>query len=320
MAYYSGNAANFADLKTAIENACVAEGWTLTSTVLFKGSCNVQFTATGTTRLVMRGGTGRSGSTLTNPATNGVKVESIVGDPITFPVAYEIHILTAPDEVFVVMNHNADRYQTLAFGQSPTPNLPGTGVWISGGLQEAANVSSSAIYGLYFDPATGCGTSGFSSSSSNQRNAMGLFNSTSGNNSVHGQRSTFFHDGLDGGTGWCPTTVSTATYTDDGQSPGMMPYGTLYTNTPSTAYYTTFLIPMYGFRNRPSFGISISICVEHARHARLNYHDPGDIIEFGGEQWKLYPHYRRDLSQPNGANATIFHSGTYGFAVRYTGP
>ncbi|WEM33674.1 structural protein [Pseudomonas phage PSA-KC1] len=34
MAYYNGSAATFADLKTAIENACVANGWALSDGIL----------------------------------------------------------------------------------------------------------------------------------------------------------------------------------------------------------------------------------------------------------------------------------------------
>ncbi len=36
MAYYNGSAATFADLKTAIENACVANGWALSNGILSK--------------------------------------------------------------------------------------------------------------------------------------------------------------------------------------------------------------------------------------------------------------------------------------------
>ena len=39
MAYVTGAAASFADLKTAIQNAATANGWTLTSDVLSKDGC-----------------------------------------------------------------------------------------------------------------------------------------------------------------------------------------------------------------------------------------------------------------------------------------
>ena len=65
MAYITGSAASFADLQTAIQNACTANGWTLSSGILSKNGCFFQLvagTSDGYAQLQLFGGTSQTGS------------------------------------------------------------------------------------------------------------------------------------------------------------------------------------------------------------------------------------------------------------------
>ena len=137
MAYITGSAASFADLQTAIQNACTANGWTLSSGILSKNGCFFQLvagTSDGYAQLQLFGGTGQSGTTLTGqpPSNYGAKICSNNGNVIAFPINYEIHLFTNPDEVYCVINYNSDFYQQLSFGKSDVPGIGGTGAWFSG--------------------------------------------------------------------------------------------------------------------------------------------------------------------------------------------
>jgi hypothetical protein len=81
------------------------------------------------------------------------------------------------------------------------------------------------------------------------------------------------------------------------------------------------LIPIRALIGRSSNTCSIAAQMKNARYVRLDNLNSGDIITFGTDQWKVYPWHRRNATVRNGVQwATgATHTGTCGFAFRYTG-
>jgi hypothetical protein len=122
MAYSTGQAANYAALKTALINACTGDGWTLTGDVLSKGTMFFKCT---------------------------VEANKDYYTDIPWPVTY--HAFTFTNEVYFVISYG-DEYQWLTFGQSQQPGLTGSGNYYSGSL--AADITSRGytvgVYGIVY--------------------------------------------------------------------------------------------------------------------------------------------------------------------------
>ena len=153
MAYITGTAATFADLQTALQNACTANGWTLSSGILSKNGCFFQLVADtlgGYAQLKIFGGTSQTGTTLNGqpPSNYGAKICSNNGNVIAFPINYEIHLFTNPDEVYCIINYNSDFYQQLSFGKSDVPGIGGTGAWFTGAKRSDQTLTDGTNYGF----------------------------------------------------------------------------------------------------------------------------------------------------------------------------
>lgn len=60
--------------------------------------------------------------------------------------------------------------------------------------------------------------------------------------------------------------------------------------------------------------------VKHARFIRNDFINDGEVIDIGGEKWKVYPAYRKDVTNRNGSGTSgSDHSGTCALAIRYDG-
>jgi len=307
MAHVSGTANSFADLKTSFENACVANGWTLADGILYKGNIYIKFTAA-TAYLRMDCGTGKSGSSLTGGHTHGVMMHSPTQNPITFPVNYEAHIFTDPDEVYLVMNYNTEYYQHLNFGQSDVPGITGSGIWFTGFARSDLNITSSTGHLVYMAiAASSGGTTSYDGSD------CGLFT----NGGAGSYLSSFLHCTLDGITSWRLQSQSVSTSVlgaFNWASPFMF-------SLPNDFNSGNVLIPVRALIGRSSNTSSIAAQMKNARYVRLDNLNSGDIITFGTDQWKVYPWHRRNAAQRNGLpwNTGASHTGTCGFAFRYTG-
>lgn len=307
MAYVTGSAASFADLQTAVENAAVAAGWTLSSGVLSKLGCYFKFT-NAATRLQLDGGTGQSGSNLTGANTYGVKMASITGSAIVFPVNYEIHTFTDPEEIYCVINYNSDFYQTIAFGKSNIPGIGGTGAWFTGSYESRITETTTSNNRVYMSAQTSsCGSSPYNGMCC----PFWFFSGTAG--SYH---SSFVHCGLD--------VVGWRTGANQSLNTGMI--GISYaagilTALPTLAAQTTILVPVKGIAIRYDNGQTIIANPDNVRYCRIDNIVPGEIVTFGSEQWKVYPMYRKDSTTRDGVSWSTGadHSGTWGFAIKYTG-
>ncbi len=307
MAYFTGRVNTFADLLTAIRDACTGEGWTLSGNVLHKGNAYLS-TTNPTDAIEYAGGTGIDGSNLLTGAAPGlVRTATIGNQTLTFPVVYEAHIFTDPDEVYFVFNYNVDFYQYLAFGISSVPGLSGTGFWF-GASRTATGGNDSADRFNYIPNGPWSVNNAGGAGGAVGRPLFYADQVTTVNS-----QATFIHHGLDGRS-W--STSSTSDLNQAWSFPALAP---LIGNIPNNVNQETPLLPYPVFVPRSSGNkVSMIADLKNIRHCRITFHDPGDIITHGAEQWKLYPWYRKNSAVPDGGNG-ISHSGTGGFAIRYTG-
>lgn len=307
MAHQPGTAANFAALQTAIETFLAANGWTLSSGVLSKGAQFCKFTSS-TYELRLQAGTGQSGATLTGLCTLAVKILDYTLVPINWPVAYEIHALTAPDEVYVTINYNVNKYQHLHFGVSTIPEIGGSGMWF-GGSFDGDVVRTSSTCKLFLQ--NGSSTGGYVGAQTYDGFGLGFFFGST----IGSHQSSFVHCGLEG-TGW-KTTYGGAT----GNLLGPDYTAALLFALPSDSSESDVLLPIHAMLARSSQGQTIVASLSHARYCRLDNLVAGQVITFGPDAWKVYPMHARNEQQRDGVTWGVGsqHSGTFGVAIRYTG-
>lgn len=313
MAYITGSAANFADMKTAIYNAAVAAGYTLSNDIISKNGCFFKLAAT-TQNIILSAGTGQSGSTLTGACAQTVKIfqpTNAAANIISFPVSYEIHSFTNPDELYFIIKYNSDFYQQLSFGKSNIPGIGGTGAWFSGssgGTVSETSANSSAMTGIISNTVWGTGNSAHPSYVAGFPFVYSTSGSTTYNNS-------FVHTNLDG-IGWHINTGTT-----QGYIVGPHYCSSLLASLPNLYNQATILIPVKCVVARASGGRTIVAQPANIRHCRIDNHVPGEIITFGSEQWKLYPIYRKNNLNRNFGSISTYpkDSGSFGMAVKYQG-
>ena len=307
MAYITGTAATFADLQTALQNACTANGWTLSSGILSKNGCFFKL-SNASNYLRIDGGTGRSGSTLTGSPAYGQMIGSITGYVVNFPINYEIHLFANPDEVYCIVNYNSDFYQQISFGKSDVPGIGGTGAWFTGSYRSDVSLTEASSRLVYMEPSTSnCGTS------PNESMACGLFFCQVESGGCFG---SYVHCGLDS-VGWKQEGSSTA---------GSGLYGISYaagllTAMPNLSNNANVLVPIKAIQYRNDNGRTVVANFRNARYLRIDNVVPGEIITFGAEKWKCYPMYRKDATVRDGVlwYPGAQHSGTWGYAIKYTG-
>ena len=303
MAYVTGSAASFADLKTAIYNAAVAAGYTLSNDIISKNGCFFKLTASASA-LALNGGTAQSGSTLTNPSGTVNMASPASNGTIVFPVNYEIHSFTSPDELYCFINYNSDYYQHMAFGKSAMPGV-GLGAWITASWTSSIGaggfnltVSKQAISPYPFNGAMN----------------VGLF---CGGNWSGPNAASYYRTTLDG-EAWY-SLEQNGTYYNAGTV-----VASLLTSLPNLSNQATVLLPIKAVKNRSSGGLTTVVDLQNARLCRIDNLTPGDLVTYGPDQWKIYPWYRKDINNRNGQSTSTStprptHSGTFGFAIKYTG-
>lgn len=322
--YASGSAASFSDLLTALEAFLTtyggwsaqagpaASGDVLAQRILTKGDLVYRFAVnTAEPSFYCTGATGVSGTDTTGDAPFSVKMSSPNLSPITFPVTYELFWNDNPEEVYVVIAYGGNKYQHLNFGQSDQPGLGGTGAWVTGSVRGDYDISSDVNYSKVFMNASvgGHGTD-YIQSAPLSGFALGFFFEAA---SV-GYAASMVHHGLDGG-GWAyPYSNSVGDL--------HQPWNTdLLMALPSSYNEAEVLVPIHTTVQRPDSVSSLALSLRHARYMRLDNVTPGQTITYGGEQWKCYPLYSKNVVERNGVGWTTGadHSGTVGVAIRYPG-
>jgi hypothetical protein len=322
MAYTSGSANDMAAVRTAIFTFCVANGWTLNSAgnILSKNGAFfwlVSTTSSSPQSLVIRGGTGINGSNaLTGQAVGFAamtRVAYAASDP-AFPLIYEIHVLSNPDEVYVVINYNVDLYQYLSFGKSNVLGLPSTatGAWFS------ASSAGYSINGSSYVTMT------ITNAATTYYPAPGLFWAENGAGSssatpepaVNVPGNSFIHTDLDG-RGW------SGGYYQGNLASSLGGIRSLLQVLPNAWNGEAVLIPFPIYQPYQAFTKTALVAdLSHIRHMRIDNHTPGDIITLGADKWKVYPWLKKVITSRNGPSADntgAQGSGTLGYAIRYTG-
>lgn len=348
MPFASGTANSFSDLLTALRTACTDNGWTLSGDVLHKGTLYVETllsklgegagTLPANSRLSVRSGNGIDGSNnLTDAARTAglglLRATSGTSYPDwDWPVNYYIHVLSNPDEVAMFVQYDAgQRWQWVAFGQSPAPGNMGTGNWHSGSLGQTygtdiylqINRCAMAVGGVNYYVGNTLGTwmpaPFWMIAISNQPPTRAVNNSY-----IHG----CINDDTSA-VSWSRSDWGFNVGDVAGQGPqaAAAPIcGTLLGMTPNAWNQETVLVPVQILQKRKSAKVSIVGEFQHIRMCRNDYIDPAGIITLGPDRWRVYPCHMKNVATRNGSNVGTGsggrsdHTGTIAMAIRYDGP
>lgn len=334
MAYVTGTASSLANLLAQIQNACVANGWTLSGNVLHKGTCYVDL------RLGLNGEDGAPvDGNIIAQAGNGIDVANVLTDAVLrpprfgplriasgttypdwdWPCSFYAHILTNPDEVYFFVKYDVSYWQHVAFGQSPSPGNAGTGNWVHATMptigrsdlyrrtnsivMRPGGADIGSFYGALVAPAPfWWGT---------KENSWTVY------------LNSFIHGAISDATGlpiWSSDYVTIRDNAAEGISAATIAEPLL--TGPNLWNGETTLVRIKVGQKRPSSKVSIIGELAHSRMCRNNYLDDGEIITLGTDKWKVYPCYRKDATAPDGnpGSGGVNHSGTVAIAVRYDGP
>ena len=316
MAYYTGTATSISDLITAINNAATANGWTKTATnnILYKGNVYAQLSESSYSYcpgLSCSLGTSQSADALVNPTSHGVGMTTSLyndlGTSLSFPCTYHIFVNSSPDDIVVAVNYTSLYWQWLAFGQSTTIGITGSGAYCWGSCSMATDIGTQNSY-LSFRSTP---------SSPTTYQTHPCFWGTGGvlNRSASFIRLEF--DGINWGGNQLSLTNSPNAYAGQTQT-----YYTLYTllfNQPNTWNNEAILVRTQIVFERASGFWSYVAELPHFRWLRNTYIDDGTILTLGADDWFVAPIHKKNLAVPTGWPGGLdTHSGTYGFAVRKT--
>ncbi len=308
MAYYSGQASSYQELLNVLVTACVAQGWTWADGILSKEETFVKLSvsASGTTAqgpgIILQGGVGKSGTNLTTPST-AVRLGPDAGvNPLfsfIFPLAYQIFIFDNPNEVFLIVNYEIDKFSYLAFGQSTGS---GYKTWIEASVAVGFQTSSNASSPISITQSTG----GYSSGNLVHAYPSGFFWQTTDYGGRH-------HCGLYSiDTGWIYPLTGYPTL-----SAIQAVYNLVQVSPPNWSS-ESILIPIIVVANKSSNKCAIATIINNARYIRVDNLEPDQILTLGSEKWKVFPFFKKNSSVRNGGN-NIVHTGTFGWAIRYDG-
>lgn len=305
MAYETGTAASHAALATAFSTFLVANGWTLTGSVLHKGAIYATLAAdTPNLRLILRAGTGESAGVLTGSGPGDVYVGTpITPDAFVFPVTYHFH--AHGDEAYGVVNWSTDFCASFGLGCSPAAGVPGTGNWYFGTYAGTkGDLVSYNTAQFFYEADVTSGT----------RNTPGPFWGRAG---TVARCNSFVHHALDGGA-WSGAGGAAGFGTAGASAQATHVAGALLIRTPNAWNAQSTLIPCQVQVGRASAKISLVAELAHMRYVAMQNHAPGEIITLGTDQWQVFPFYKKGAAWAPGATGR--DSGFLGIALRYDGP
>lgn len=325
MAYYSGSVNSFDALRTALIDACTANGWVWADNILSKGAAFVRpytsasLTTTEGPGLIIEGGTGKSGSSLTGVTA----VRPRLGRPgassglldVTWPATYRIFVFNNPDEVYLVLRFNVSYHYWLAFGVSGTAGLGGTGLWLAGNSSRGYRTTGTANNGIGITSSSG-GTGTAAMNGNPCRNSCAFFWNTIRSTSGDVAGCEAIHVGLDG-TDWYGT--GSVFGVSAGAVNAVYPITELLDRSPSAWNSEASLIPIKVYAWRASNKCSLILDTKNARYLRVDYYEPGDLIVLGSDRWMVFPFYLKNASARAGGS-DVSDTGTFGWAIRYEGP
>lgn len=339
MAYVTGTANSFADLLTALRNACTTNGWTLSGEILHKGTCYVQTRVgeNGSTdtspvppansMLIVRIGNGKDGSNILTDTPHGTlggprmgRIKDTVSNTYLdwdWPVTYHIHVNVSPDEVVMIVNYGSGQYfQTVMFGQSPSPGNAGTGNWAGGTVPNVVggyggSPFSNANIGMMASGTFSLYAGSYWCPFPFWQTSDGGLTGTPANGCIHGAVNS------SGATIWSSVTAMPYFGANDGVT-ASAPLEPLALRSPNAWNSEAILLPMQLLQARPSSKSSIIGEFKHIRLVRNDFIDNGTVLIYGSDKWKVYPAFKKNAAVREGQGIT--HSGTFAVAIRYDGP
>lgn len=303
MGYATGTANNSSDIIAGIVAACVADGWTHSSGILSKDGCHTKLTAPNANQVKVEGAN--------DAGFTDVCAWAAYAGTNVWPVSYRIWTNSDPCACFVHIR-TADQvtYQHIMFGEIENK----VGTWTGGNFFSAARTAANAaVYGqagVY---------SGFYGQYCNLGLAGGPF--------IGCDASYTFLPSADGihcelpdrtqmGQKWADSAVNSS-----GLDHVMWPAYQTPINwwQPNTWNGQVILLQPHLFITRPGGRTCKIGTLPHIRALRITNYEPYDIITLGEEQWMVAPWTKKNTVQIDGSGGLGYlHSGTHGFAVRYT--
>lgn len=330
MAHYAGSANDIGELLTALRNACIAEGWTLTGNVLSKGTAFVQveditIDANTPRSLMITGGTGLSGSTLLQPSAVTPRMGRGHNNAAAYvwPMTYHIHIHTDPDEVYFIANWSVEYFMWMAFGLSDVPGLAGTGLWLTANAMRRYNSGPLEPISYSYEIRPNSGGSG-PNVNSFYRNTGPFWRTYARNSSgavaLYGPYyQDAVHTGLNslGADGWAGVPTATGSIAP-GNIDAILAQQPHIARQPSVWNNEAILLPIQVYEVTSSNKRQLVLDVRHARYLRIDNYEPGQVITLGEDRWRVYPFWRKNIAQRDGGS-NLEHTGTFGWAIRYDG-
>lgn len=329
MAYISGTAFSAADLITALTSFCTANGWTVSSGVLSKGSVHVRPALAGTTRYFVKLEIGDTAG-FASPGQLGVGWHPYINLQQVWPVFYRIFDIDDGDGGFTVimsvLEANQVDYEYLAFGF--LANKVGTwagGEWIYG------------THGSSSDPAEGHTASpsgpGLNISNDSGGNATEVYQdhhglmfterTGGGGDSDSNYPNTILRCDLETVAPFVGTNIYPPDNPDNAM--GMMRMTHMLIMRGKNLWnQESCLVPIHVFKYRASATMSRLGTVCGVRFMRLDNYENGDIIPLGSDRWMVLPCIKRNVANPGGTTPA-YHgwggdSGSIAYAIKYDGP
>ncbi|RKG29855.1 hypothetical protein D7V21_16880, partial [Acinetobacter guerrae] len=273
MAYYSGQAASFSELLSVLVNACVEQGWIWVDNILSKDQIGIKLQIVNNHITALAG----DGSTLANPAPAIVRMGALDNQTVKFPVDYYLFIFENPDEVYLIIKYELDKFLWLCFGCSIL-NLPASGAWVA--AIKAVGSSDSVNIGI---------DEGGTAYTGNPTSAAPFWNTKNCHNS-------FFQHGFE--TLWSPNSGQALSTIGSVVANGHM--GALISRQPNRWNSETIMLPIILLALRSSSKKSYVAEIVNARFLRIDNYDPEEIITYGADKWKVFPFYKKDVLNKDG--------------------
>lgn len=335
MAYFVGSANSLHDLRSVLVSALIHTGWSQSGDVVHKNSLAVTLTIAGdglsigsTLGLVV--GNGVSAGVLIAPSGAPLRIGPLsigrgaVESSWEWPVAYHLHILHNPEEVYLLVNYGGF-WQILSFGASPAPGNIGTGNWGHTSIPAFGSINTSSSSQIFENSAwiqpQGAALNYYYSL---WLNSTAPFFVDTPNGGQTEEMSSVIHgvEDSNGGVVWSARREAVVGGSAGSSNRGVSsatPLMPLLNTQPNSWNLEATLLPCQVFQKRAESKLSLIAELQHIRFTRNDYLPDGSILTLGADSWKIYPMYRREPSQRNPARTTN-HSGTLAIAIRYDGP
>ncbi len=309
MAYQTGSVSDVANLIAAIKTFAQANGWSVSSDIIYKGDIYAKVYAStfdSQDTVALEGGTGQSGGALTGPSgyISKLLMGTRIGDPDnSWPMTYYLFAHSTPDQISLFVNYNSVWWQNLSFGE-----IEKYGDYVGGQFYHAQGNETGSIYhgDTLCVKVTEGGTNSYNHSSAP------FWGSASEATGVEFDGSSI-HIEIDSQIWW--TSSSDASNNLHRVNVPQIIYPMLGRSNATWNEMST-LVPYYIGALRPDDKMSIIGSIAHFRPMRLDNHVAGDLITIGSDQYKVFPWIRQTSEETPVGVA----SGVWGVAVEYDGP